>query len=65
MKNWQKFVSEHHSIEVLSDTQIIVKAFIYDTINKITYDDLVTRTEYGYTDSQGNKYESIRDYLGY
>jgi hypothetical protein len=65
MKKWQQILSDHHNIEVLSDTQAKVLNVICDTVNKIVSDDIITRIENGYTDSHGYNYDSIFEYLGY
>jgi transketolase N-terminal domain/subunit len=65
MKKWQSILSQHHNVEILSDTKIKVLNVIYDTINKITSDDIVIRIETGYIDSEGHNYKSIYEYLGY
>jgi hypothetical protein len=65
MNNWQKFVSNHHNIEVIDDNTIIVKNVIHDTINNILLDDKLTRCENGYIDSTNILHENIRAYLGY
>lgn len=65
MKRWQQILSQHHNVEIVSDTQVKVLNVIYDTINKVSSDDTITRTVKGYTDSQGYSYSSIYEYLGY
>jgi hypothetical protein len=50
---------------VISDTQVKVLNVIYDTINKVSSDDIITSNAKGYTDSQGYSYSSIFEYLGY
>lgn len=65
MKKWQQILSDHHNVEILSDTQVKVLNVIYDTINKISSNDIVTRIANGYTDSEGHSYSSIYEYLGY
>jgi transketolase N-terminal domain/subunit len=65
MKKWQNILSQHHNIEIISDTQVKVLNVLYDTINKVPSDDIVTRVENGYIDSEGYDYTSIYQYLGY
>lgn len=65
MKKWQQILSDHHNVEILSDTQVKVLNVICDTVNKTVSDDIITRTVKGYTDSQGYSYSSIYEYLGY
>jgi hypothetical protein len=42
-----------------------IKRYIYNTINKTSSDDIITHNAKGYTNSQGYKYNSIYEYLGY
>lgn len=65
MKKWQQILAQHHNVEIISDTQVTVLNVIYDTINKISSNDIVTRIQDGYSDSEGNNYSSIYEYLGY
>lgn len=65
MKRWQQILEQHHNVEIISETQVKVLNVICDTINKTTSDDIVTRNQNGYTDSQGYSYSSIYEYLGY
>ena len=65
MKKWQQILSDHHNVEILSDTKVKVLNVIYDTINKVSSDDIITHNANGYTDSQGYTYDSIFEYLGY
>lgn len=64
-KVWQRILSEHHNIEILSDTKVKVLNVICDTKNNTVLDDIVTSVEGGYTDSEGHSYNSIYEYLGY
>lgn len=65
MKKWQKILSSHHNVEILSNTQVKVLNVICETVNKTVNDDIITRNAKGYTDSQGYNYSSIYEYLGY
>jgi len=65
MKKWQQILSDHHNVEIMSDTQVKVLNVIYDTVNKISSNDMVTRIKNGYSDNEGNNYSSIYEYLGY
>ncbi len=75
MKPWQKFVSDHHEIEVLNDNQIKVFNIGYDLQTNVTYYDIVTKEESSYftetfQESDNKRIETaafntIKEYLGY
>lgn len=66
MKNWMKMLVDHNNeIEVINETQVIIKNAFYDTINKIFGNLTLTRNATDYSDNKGIHYESIKEYLGY
>lgn len=65
MKIWQRILSQHHSVKIINETQVVIPQIVYTITTKTLTDDTITRIGNYFIDSDGHKFTSIYDYLGY